>query len=82
MTVRHESLTLYVGVLIRRVHNDGQLPAKSLWAGRDVGWIPDTLDNRARSKVYSRKSSAKASLRLILAHERELGIANRIGRRY
>lgn len=82
MTVRHESLTLARGIVLRRTHNDGKQPERSLWAGREWGWLPDTLDNRYLAKAYSQRGVARAALARILAHERELGIASRIGRRY
>lgn len=78
----HEALMLMRGIVLRRVHNDGRSPERSIWAGRDQGWIPETPENWSRWKAYKRLDNARRALGIILRHERELGIASRIGRRY
>lgn len=77
MTTRHEMLTSPRGIWLRRVHNDGRLPAFSYWGGREFGWChPDHV------KLYGTKRDARSALGRILAHEKALGIHRRIGRRY
>jgi len=77
MTVRHESLTFVRGTALRRKFNDGKLPELVYWGGREYGWT--TFDT---CKLYSTKTSARNALKLILRHERELGLHGRADRRY
>lgn len=77
MTIRHESLTYARGTAIRRRFNDGKVPELVYWGGRLKGWT--TFD---QCKLYSSKRIARDALAKILKHERELGLHNRINRRY
>jgi hypothetical protein len=77
MTIAHETLIFARGIAIRRRFNDGRLPEILYWGGREFGW--HVFDN---CKLYGSKAAARIALGRILRHERELGLANRINRRY
>jgi hypothetical protein len=62
-------------VTIRREYPDGGKAA--YWGGREFGW-----SDEHPAKRFTSKAGARAALARILAHERALGLHNRVDGRY